>query len=148
MQEALEVFLRPIFAVAAVLYLTLAVRTARTSVQHGTSVISFFLFLIGIFISGTAFLTGTTDPDIYGIGRALGFFATGFMPVAFYVVYRDYTVGPPNPIVIAVLSVIPVATTALAMTNSMHNMIWAVARGERQCVVSRRLRNRRYSDPA
>jgi diguanylate cyclase (GGDEF)-like protein/PAS domain S-box-containing protein len=98
--------------------------------QRGTSVISFFLFLIGIFIAGTAFITGTTDPDIYGIGRTLGFFATGFMPVAFYVVYRDYTVGPPNPIVIAVLSVVPVATTALAMTNSMHDIIWAVVQTE------------------
>jgi diguanylate cyclase (GGDEF)-like protein/PAS domain S-box-containing protein len=130
MQEVLEVFLRPVFAVAAVLYLALAVRTARTSMQRGTSVISFFLFLIGIFISGTAFITGTTDPDIYGIGRTLGFFATGFMPVAFYVVYRDYTVGPPNPIVIAVLSVVPIVTTALAMTNSMHNIIWAVVQTE------------------
>ncbi len=130
MQEVLEAFLRPVFAVAAVLYLALAVRTARTSMQRGTSVISLFLFLIGIFISGTAFITGTTDPDIYGIGRTLGFFATGFMPVAFYVVYRDYTVGLPNPIVIAVLSVVPIATTALAMTNSMHNIIWAVVQTE------------------
>jgi diguanylate cyclase (GGDEF)-like protein/PAS domain S-box-containing protein len=130
MQETLELILRPAFAVAAVLYLALAVRTARTSIQHGTSVISLFLFLIGIFIAGTAFVTGTTDPDIYGIGRALGFFATSFMPVAFYVVYRDYTVGSPNPIIIAVLSVVPIATTALAMTNSMHNIIWAVVETE------------------
>jgi diguanylate cyclase (GGDEF)-like protein/PAS domain S-box-containing protein len=130
MQEVLEVLLRPVFVVAALLYLALAVKTARTSMQRGTSVISFFLFLIGIYISGTAFLTGTTDPDIYGIGRALGFFATGFMPVAFYVVYREYTVGPPNLFVIAVLSVVPLATTALAMTNSMHNLIWAVVQTE------------------
>ena len=130
MVETLEVFMRPVFAVAAVLYLALAVRVARTSVRHGTSIISFFLFLIGTFIAGTAFLTGTTDPDMYGIGRVLGFFATGFMPVAFYVIYRDYTVGPPNAIIIAMLSVVPIATTALAMTNSMHSIIWAVVETE------------------
>lgn len=130
MQETIEFFLRPVFAVAAVLYLALAIRVARTSVQRGTSVVSFFLFLIGIFIASAAFITGTSDPDIYGIGRVLGFFATGFIPVAFYVVYRDYTVGPPNAIVIAMLSVVPIATTALAMTNSMHNIIWAVVETE------------------
>jgi diguanylate cyclase (GGDEF)-like protein/PAS domain S-box-containing protein len=130
MQETIEIFLRPAFAVAAVLYLALAVRVARTSVQHGTSVVSVFLFLIGIFITGAAFATGTSDPDLYGIGRVLVLFATGFMPVAFYVVYRDYTVGPPNAIFIAMLSVVPIATTALAMTNSMHNLIWAVVETE------------------
>lgn len=130
MQETVEIFLRPVFAIASVFYLALAVRVARTSKQRGNSVVGFFLFLIGIFIAGTAFITGTSDPDLYGIGRVLGFFATGFIPVAFYVVYRDYTVGSPNALMIAVLSVVPIATTALAMTNSMHNIIWEVTQTE------------------
>ena len=112
-----------IFAVAAVMYLGLAVFVSRSSPQ---SIIGFFLFLIGIMVAGSAFSYGTSDPNLYGIGRVLSFFAAGFIPVAFYSIYRQYTVGPARTIVIAILSIIPVATTALAMTNSMHHMIWAV----------------------
>lgn len=128
--ENLELILRPTFAVAAALYLLLAVHVGRSSPQHANSIIAFFLFLIGLLVAGTAFSYGTQDPTIYGIGRVLAFFASGFLPIAFYIIYREYTVGPPNAIVIAMLSVIPIATTALAFTNSMHEMIWRVIETE------------------
>jgi diguanylate cyclase (GGDEF)-like protein/PAS domain S-box-containing protein len=88
------------------------------------------MVLVGLMTAGTAFSYGTQDPNLYGIGRALSFFATGFMPVAFYIVYRDYTVGPPHPLIIAMLSIVPIATTMLALTNSTHNMIWAYVETE------------------
>ena len=116
---------RPMLAIAAVAYLGLAVRVARSSPQHANSVIAFIFFLVGALVVGSAFSYGTTDPNIYGIGRVLSFFASGFLPVAFYVVYREYTVGQPSAFFIALLSVIPIATTLLALTNSMHNIIWA-----------------------
>ncbi|MGI9199611.1 MAG: histidine kinase N-terminal 7TM domain-containing diguanylate cyclase [Woeseiaceae bacterium] len=125
MVENIELFLRPVFALAAVLYLGLAIYVARSSSVNANSVIAFFLFLIGVLVSGTAFSFGTQDPNIYGIGRVLSFFASGFLPIAFYVVYREYTVGAPGPLIIAMLSVIPIATTALALTNSVHNVIWS-----------------------
>ena len=125
MIENFEMILRPIFALAAVLYLGLAIYVARSSSVNTNSVISFFLFLIGVLIAGTAFSFGTQDPNIYGIGRTLSFFASGFLPIAFYIVYREYTVGAPSPVIVAMLSVIPIATTVLALTNSIHNIIWA-----------------------
>ncbi len=128
--EALEFFLRPVFAVAALVYVGLALRVARTSPEYASNVIAFFLFLVGLMVAGTAFSFGTQDPNIYGIGRVLVFFASGFLPIAFYVVYREFTVGPPNPLVIAMLSVIPIATTVLALTNSMHNIIWNAVQTE------------------
>ena len=76
-------------------------------------------------IAGAAFTYGTTDPNLFGIGRALAFFAAGFMPVAFFSIYRLYTDSPASALTISVLSIIPIATTILALTNSMHNMIWA-----------------------
>ena len=123
--ENLELILRPVFAVAAVLYLGLAIYVARSAKLSNNSVIAFFLFLIGVLVAGTAFSFGTQDPNIYGIGRVLSFFASGFLPIAFYIVYREYTVGAPGPIIIAMLSVIPIATTVLALTNSVHNVIWS-----------------------
>ena len=63
-------------------------------------------------------------PALFGIGRTLSFFSVGFIPIVFYTIYREYTVGAPGALVIAILSIIPVATTALALTNSMHNFLW------------------------
>lgn len=122
MYGVMESVLPPVFAVAAVLYLGLAVHAARSAPNN---VISFFLLLIGTMIAGSAFSFGTEDPNLYGIGRTLSFFAAGFMPVAFFLIYRQYTDRPPSSLIIAILSVIPIATTVLTMTNSMHNMIWA-----------------------
>lgn len=126
MFDGLEIFLRPVFAVAAVFYLGIAIHVGRSSPQNANSVIAFFLFLIGVLVAGTAFSFGTHDPNIYGIGRTLSYFASGFLPVAFYFVYREYTVGPPSAIFVAMLSVIPIATTVLALTNQMHNIIWSI----------------------
>jgi diguanylate cyclase (GGDEF)-like protein/PAS domain S-box-containing protein len=128
--ESLDMLLRPLFAFAAVAYVILAVRVTRASPQHNNSVMAFLLLLIGALVAGSAFSYGTQDPNIYGIGRVLAFFASGFLPVAFYFLYREYTVGPPNAIAVAMLSVIPIATTLLAITNSMHNMIWSIVETE------------------
>ena len=122
MFEALESILPPVLGLAAILYWALAVLVSRSAPK---SVIAFFLFLIGVMIAGQAFNYGTTDPNIYGIGRVLVFFASSFMPVAFFSIYRTYTDGPPSVRTIIVLSIIPVVTTILTLTNSMHNLIWA-----------------------
>ena len=130
MIEALEIAVRPALAIAAIVYLGLAVRVTRVSPQHANSAIAFILLLVGALVAGSAFSYGTTDPNIYGIGRVLSFFASGFIPIAFYVIYREYTVGPPSALLIALLSVIPIATTLLALTNSSHNIIWATVQTE------------------
>ena len=116
----------PFLAIFAVAYAGLAVRVSRSGAQHTNNMVSFFLFLIAGMVAGSAFSYGTTDANLFGIGRTLSFFSAGFIPVVFYIVYREYTVGPPNTLIIIMLSIVPVATTALALTNSMHNIIWVV----------------------
>ena len=116
----------PFLAIFAVAYAGLAVRVSRSGAQHSNNMISFFLFLIAGMLAGSAFSYGTTDANLFGIGRTLSFFSAGFIPVVFYIVYREYTVGPPNTLIIVMLSIVPVATTVLALTNSMHNLIWVV----------------------
>ncbi len=127
MPGSFDVLLTPIFGLSAMLYLGLAVYVSRSAPQ---SMIGFFMFLIGVVIGGSAFSYGTTDAGLYGIGRVLSFFSTGFIPIAFYVIYREYAVGPPKKIVIAFMSIIPIATTILALSNSMHSLIWAVVETE------------------
>ncbi len=128
--ETLDLLLRSALGIGALLYLVLAVRVARAGSQYGSNVIAFFFFLAGLLVAGSAFSFGTDEPRVFGIGRTLTFFSTGFLPVVFYVVYREYTVGPPRAILIAMLSVIPIATTVLALTNSAHGIVWAVVESE------------------
>lgn len=121
--EVLQSILPAIFAVSAAVYLALAVYVSRSS-PH--SLLGYFLFLVGILVAGSVFTQGSNDPHLYGIGRTLTFFAAGFLPVAFYTIYRQYTNGFPRLLVLVLLSVIPVLTTLLAMTNSLHHMIWDI----------------------
>ena len=124
MMEWIDLLLRPVFAIAAIVYLAIAVRVTRSSPQHANNVMGFLLMLVGLLVLGAAFSYGSQDANIYGIGRVLTFFASGFIPVAFYVLYREFTTGPPTPIFVTMLSVIPIATTVLALTNPLHEMIW------------------------
>jgi diguanylate cyclase (GGDEF)-like protein/PAS domain S-box-containing protein len=126
MTELLETYLPPLLSVAAVAYAGLAIRVSRSGPQYSNSMVSFLMFLFAGLVAGEAFSYGATDASIYSIGRVFSFFSAGFIPVVFYIIYREYTVGSPNPLVIVMLSIIPVATTALALTNSMHNILWTV----------------------
>lgn len=126
MLAALETLLPATFGFAGLLYLWLATRVQSNTEQAASYTIALFLFLIGTMILGSAFSFRTQDPSIYNIGRVLSFFGGGFVPVALYYIYRDYTKGPPSRVVLLVLSVIPVATTLLAVTNPLHNVLWTV----------------------
>ena len=126
MSEFLEQYLPPVLGVAAVAYLVLAARMSRWSSRHSSNLVSAFVFLVGVLVAGAAFSYGANDTRLYNIGRVLGFFAGGFMPIVFYSIYREFTVGAPRALVVVILSIIPVATTGLAITNSMHGFIWAV----------------------
>ncbi len=119
-------FVTPFLAIFAVAYAGLAARVSRSSPEYSNSMISFFLFLIAVMLAGSSFSYGATDANYYGIGRILSFFAAGFIPVVFYSIYRDYTVGAPNTVVILMLCIVPMVTTGLALTNSIHNIIWVV----------------------
>ncbi len=122
----LDPLVTPFLAIFAVLYAGLAVRVSRAGPQYASSMISFFFFLIAGMLAGAAFSYGATAATLYGIGRTLSFFSAGFIPVVFYVIYREYTVGAPSAMIIVMLSIVPMATTALALTNPLHNLIWGV----------------------
>ena len=120
----------PVLAVAAVAYAVLAIRVARLTPQNPNNLVSFFLFLLAGMCAGSAFSYGASDANLYGIGRTLSFFSAGFIPIVFYLIYREFTVGRPHTIVIVMLAIVPVVTTGLALTNSQHNMIWMVMQTE------------------
>jgi diguanylate cyclase (GGDEF)-like protein/PAS domain S-box-containing protein len=124
MIDQLDAILPMVFAFSAVLYLWLAVRVSRASSDASNNTISYFLFLIGMMVAGSGFSYEATDLNIYGIGRTLTFFSAGFIPVMFYRIYREFTVGSPHPLTLVLLSIIPIISTGLAMTNELHHLIW------------------------
>lgn len=126
MMEQLTLILPTVFGLSALIYLWLSVRVSRASAQSENYAISYFLFLIGAMVAGTAFAFGATDENMYGIGRTLTFFSSGFLPIVLYTIYREYTVGPPSALVLAVMWMVPVASTVLAITNPLHHMIWTI----------------------
>lgn len=125
MIEWIGLVLPGVFGLAAILYLWLSVRVARETAESSNNTISYFLFLIGTMVAGSAFAYGTADANIYGIGRTLTFFSAGFLPVVLYSIYREFTVGRPHALILAALSIIPVISTGLAMTNPIHHIMWA-----------------------
>ena len=126
MLQQLILILPTAFGFAAVIYLSLAVRVSRVSAQFENNAISYFLFLIAAMVAGSAFSYGTTDENMYGIGRTLTFFSAAFLPVVLYTIYRQYTVGSPSALILVILWIVPVVTTILAITNPLHHMIWTV----------------------
>ncbi|MEX2258233.1 MAG: diguanylate cyclase [Woeseia sp.] len=121
--ETLHLLLPTLLGFAAVMYVWLAIRTLKVT---DNSAVAYLLFLIGAMVAGSAFSYNIVDERVYGIGRVLTFFSAGFLPLAFYNIYREYTTGPPRMWVLAVLAIIPVASTILAITNPLHHLIWTV----------------------
>ena len=117
-------FLPPFLAIFAVAYAVLAARVSRAGPKHANSMISFFLILVACMLAGSAFAYKATDVNFYNIGRTFTFFGSSFIPVVFYLIYREYTVGQPSAVPVVVLCIVPALTTALALTNSMHNLVW------------------------
>ena len=126
MIETLSSILPAAFGLASALYLWIAVRVSRALSDHSNNAVSYFLFLIGMMIAGSAFTYGTSDPSIYGIGRTLTFLSAGFLPVVLYSIYREFTIGRPPALLLVALSIVPTLSTLLAMTNPLHQMIWSV----------------------
>ena len=126
MLSALEQLLPAFLGIAAIAYIGLAVNTARSDYRYANRMVSVLLVLFAGMLAGSALSYGAVDAAFYSLGRVLSFFATGFLPVVFYVVYRRYTLGNPGALVVVVICIIPVITTGLALTNSAHEILWAV----------------------
>jgi diguanylate cyclase (GGDEF)-like protein/PAS domain S-box-containing protein len=124
MIEPLNLFLTTVFGVAALSYIWLAVRVARTTAAGDSRTASYFLCLLGLMVGGSAFAYATSDPTLFSVGFVLRFVSGGFLPVVLYLIYREYTAGRPSPLLLAVLCIVPVATTVLVLTNPLHQMIW------------------------
>ncbi len=124
MIASFDVLLRMAFGFAALLYGALAVRVLHLAPRGESKSISYFLFLNGTIVGGSTLWYGAAEPLLFDLGRVLTFFGGGFLPVVFYLIYRDYVVGRPRPAWLYALCVIPAVTTVLVLTNPLHDLLW------------------------
>lgn len=136
MPAAIEQALPPFLGIAAVAYVALAVSVSRSGSRYANSMVGFLLVLFAGMLAGSAFSYGATDATYYSVGRTLSFCAAGFLPIVFYIVYREYTLGKASTLAVVTLCIIPVVTTGLALTNGMHEMLWVVEEVEGGLVFS------------
>ena len=126
MLSVLDQLLPAFLGIAAIAYVGMAVNVSRSDSRHAHSMVSLLLLLFAGMLAGSAFSYGAVDAAFFGLGRVLSFFAAGFLPVVFYVVYRQNSQDSPGALVLVTICIIPVITTGLAFTNSVHEMLWAV----------------------
>lgn len=119
-----EQILPVVFGAAAVIYLGMSAYASNNATDRDNTSISYLLLLIGVFIGGAALWYGASDMILFYVGRVLTLFAAGFMPVGFYLLYREYAGIRPSAALLAALSVIPMVTTGLAITNPWHGLVW------------------------
>ena len=126
MLSVLEQVLPAFLGIAAIAYIGLAVNVPRSDSRYAHSMVSLLLLLFAGMLAGSAFSYGAVDAAFYSLGRVLSFFSAGFLPVVFYVVYRQYSQDNPGALVLVTICIIPVITTGLAFTNSAHEMLWTI----------------------
>jgi len=126
MLSVLEQLLPAFLGIAAIAYVGLAVNVSRLGSRYAQSMVSMLLLLFAGMLAGSALSYGAVDVAVYSLGRTLSYVSAGFLPVAFYVVYRQYSQDSPGALVLVMICIIPVITTGLAFTNSAHEILWTV----------------------
>ena len=125
MLELMEQLLQPLLGLAAVAYAALAVRIGRSDPQYANSAVSYLLLLFAGMLAGSALSYGAASADLYNVGRALSFISAGFVPVAFFCIYREYTSTLATKTVLTTRLIIPVITTAMAGFGASKDRVTA-----------------------
>ncbi len=113
--------LTAVLGFSAFLYFCLSAHLLKTAPKNLYGV---FLLLVGLLVAAPAIYYGTENPMQFGIGRVCTFLGAGFLPVVFYMLYRQYTDSSVRPWVLVAMSAIPAVTVILAMTNWKHGLVW------------------------
>lgn len=126
MIDNLDLILPMGFGFAAIFYVALAVRVLQLAPAGASHSITYFLFLNGATVAGAGLSMAADGAALFGLGRVFTFLGGGFLPVVFYLVYRDYVLGRPHILLLGALCIVPAVTLALAVTNPLHHVLWNV----------------------
>ena len=120
----LEIVMSLLLFFSAVCYGLLGVRLLGGKREIGSFPVGAIFIVIGIWVLGGAIELMAPNFLVFSIGRTGHFIGTAFVPVTILICFREYTGAETSKTMIAALLILPVATVAVAATNSIHEFMW------------------------
>jgi diguanylate cyclase (GGDEF)-like protein len=120
----LEIVMSLLLFFSAVCYGLLGVRLLGGKREVGSFPVGATFIVIGIWVLGGAIELMAPNFVVFSIGRTGHFVGTAFVPVTILICFREYTGAETSKTMIAALLLVPVATVAVAATNSIHEFMW------------------------
>jgi len=120
----LEIVMSLLLFFSAVCYGLLGVRLLGGKREIGSLPVGATFIVIGIWVLGGAIELVAPNFLVFSIGRTGHFVGTAFVPVTILICFREYTGSETSKTMIAALLLVPVATVAVAASNSIHEFMW------------------------
>lgn len=120
----LEIVMSLLLFFSAVCYGLLGVRILGGKREVGSFPVGVTFIVIGIWVLGGAIELMAPNFFVFSIGRTCHFVGTAFVPVTILICFREYTGAETSKTMFAALLLVPVATIAVAASNSIHEFMW------------------------
>ena len=120
----LIVILSVLLSLSAASYMLLGLRLVGGRREVGTTPIGMLFIVLSFWVMGGALELMSTSFYVFSIGRAGHFVGTAFLPVAAYVCFREITGAETSVHRILAMTIIPLVSVLLAVTNYFHEFVW------------------------
>ncbi len=120
----LDAALAVLLLISATTYMVLGVRLVLATREVGTMPIGLLFGIISLWVLGGAVELLSHSYYIFSIGRTGHFIGSAFLPVAAYIIFREYIGKKTSVHRIIMLMIIPSVSVVLAATNYAHEFMW------------------------
>jgi diguanylate cyclase (GGDEF)-like protein len=120
----LDVMLSTILIFSAACYLLLGFRLVALRREVGSVPLGVLFVVITFWVMGGAVELLSTTFYVFSIGRTGHFIGTALVPIAVYILFREYTGSETPTRTVVMLLIVPVVSITLAATNQFHEFMW------------------------
>ena len=120
----LDVMLSTILIFSAACYLLLGIRLIASRREVGSVPLGVLFVVITFWVMGGAVELMSTTFYVFSIGRTGHFIGTALVPIAIYILFREYTGSETPTRMVVMLLIVPVVSVTLAATNQYHEFMW------------------------
>jgi diguanylate cyclase (GGDEF)-like protein len=120
----LDVMLSTILIFSAACYLLLGIRLVASRREVGSVPLGVLFVIITFWVMGGAVELLSTTFYVFSIGRTGHFIGTALLPIAVYVLFREYRGSETPTRTVVMLLIVPVVSIVLAATNQFHEFMW------------------------
>ena len=120
----LDVMLSTILIFSAACYLLLGIRLIASRREVGSVPLGILFVVITFWVMGGAVELLSTTFYVFSIGRTGHFIGTALVPIAAYILFREYSGSETPTRTVVMLLIVPVVSITLAATNQYHEFMW------------------------